>query len=55
MERFSVPLEVPGGRSLRAVAIEMRAQTVECYLLAHPSDAQEVRTAALFPAKGCSY
>ena len=27
----------------------------DCYLLTHPSDANDVRSADLLPVKGCSY
>ena len=39
----------------RAVALEMRAQMGSGFLLAHPTDPQEVVSPSLPVAKGCSY
>ena len=55
VETLAVPLEGPGGHSFQSVAHELRAQIGDGFLLAHPSDATDVRSSNLEPGNGCSY
>ena len=54
IETFAIPLEGPGGHSFHVVAHELMAQMGNGFLLAHPTDATDVRSVALAPRKACS-